>query len=172
MRQFLFILITLTFFSCQQTSESKEKNAVKTTSYYFIRHAEKDRSDPSNKNPNLTIEGHKRAKKWSDIFKHITFDKIYSTNYNRTIQTAQPTANKQNISIQFYKPNNLYSKEFINNTKGKTVLVVGHSNTTPSFVNKVLNEEKYQNINDSVNGNLYIVTIKNQSKTDYLLSIQ
>ena len=66
----------------------------------------------------------------------------------------------------------MYSKEFINNTKGKTVLVVGHSNTTPSFVNKVLNEEKYQNINDSVNGNLYIVTIKNQSKTDYLLSIQ
>ena len=56
MRQFLFILITLTFFSCQQTSESKDKNSVKTTTDYFIRHAEQDRSNPSNNNPNLTIE--------------------------------------------------------------------------------------------------------------------
>lgn len=172
MRHFLFLIIVISFFSCQNKSEFKEKTSPETTTYYFIRHAEKDRSNPSNKNPNLTIKGHKRAKKWSDVFKYVTFDKIYSTDYNRTIQTAQPTANKQNIPIQIYKPNELYSKEFINNTKEKTVLVVGHSNTTPSFVNKVLNEEKYQNINDSVNGNLYIVTIKNQSKTDYLLSIQ
>lgn len=170
MRHFLFLLITLTFFSCQQTSESKEKNAVKTTTYYFIRHAEKDRSDPSNKNPNLTIEGHKRAKKWSNVFKHITFDKIYSTNYNRTIQTAQPTANKQNIPIQFYKPNELYSKEFINNTKEKTVLVVGHSNTTPKFVNTILDQNKYADINDSINGNLYIVNVDKHHVTDILLN--
>lgn len=170
MKHFLFLLITLTFFSCQQTSESKEKNAVKTTTYYFIRHAEKDRSNPSNKNPNLTIEGHKRANNWSNIFKHIKFDAIYTTNYNRTIQTAQPTATQQNIPLKYYQANNLYNATFKDDTNGKTVLIVGHSNTIPKFVNSILDQNKYADINDSINGNLYIVNVDKHHVTDILLN--
>lgn len=59
-----------------------------TTTYYLIRHAEKDQSDKSNRNPHLTDEGLKRAENWSKILANVKFDKIYSTNYYRTLETA------------------------------------------------------------------------------------
>jgi len=65
----------------------------------------------------------------------------------------------------------LYSEDFKNRTKHKTVLVVGHSNSTPLFVNKIIEKEKYATINDTNNSNLYIVTIINNSVLDSLLKI-
>ena len=65
----------------------------------------------------------------------------------------------------------MYSEVFQNNTKGKTVLVVGHSNTTNVFVNKILGIEKYDEINDNNNSNLYIVTISNGKSSSILLKI-
>ncbi len=153
----LALLFTLPTFS-QESVEVKE-NAEGTTTYYFIRHAEKDRSDTSNKDPLLIQKGILRAAKWSYVLENVKFDAVYSTDYNRTKQTAQPTAEKNNLEITIYNPRELNSDEFIKNTKGKTVLVVGHSNTTPMFVNAVIGTKKYESIDDSNNANLYIVTI-------------
>ena len=130
-----------------------------TTTYYLIRHAEKDRTDKTNRNPNLNFEGEKRAQKWSEYFNNIDLDAVYSTNYNRTIETATPTAMSKKLEIIKYDPRKMYDSIFQQNTKGKTVLVVGHSNTTPVFANKILGEKKYENIDDNNNANLYIVTI-------------
>lgn len=142
------------------------------TTYYFIRHAEKERTDVTNKNPNLTEKGQLRAKNWSTVFENVDFDLIYSTNYKRTVQTATPTAKSKNLEIQFYNPKELYNQDFRSKTKEKTVLIVGHSNTTPQFVNNVLGIEKYAEIDDANNSNLYIVTITNSLKTAILLKIE
>jgi len=142
------------------------------TTFYFIRHAEKVRTDKTTKNPNLTQKGLERAENWSVVFKSVNFDLVYSTNYNRTIQTATPTAKSKNLKIQFYNPRELYNEDFKLETKGKTVLIVGHSNTTPIFVNKVLGIEKYADIDDRNNSNLYIVTTSSTLITDTLLKIE
>lgn len=160
---FLFLSISTYYISAQETE---------TTTYFLIRHAEKDRTDSTNKNPDLTEKGKKRAIYWSEVLASIKFDAVYSTNYNRTIQTAEPTANSNNLEIQFYNPRNLFNTEFQNDTKGKTVLIVGHSNTTPMFVNKILGEEKYPEIDDSNNANLYIITISENKKSAVLLNIK
>jgi 2,3-bisphosphoglycerate-dependent phosphoglycerate mutase len=162
---FLFIILTITIHIKAQTHENE------ITTYYFIRHAEKIRTDTTNKNPNLTVEGKNRAQNWSSVFKNVEFDSIYSTNYNRTIETATPTAKDKNLEIQFYNPKELFNDDFKLKTFGKTILVVGHSNTTPQFVNKILGDEKYPNIDDSNNANLYIVTISSNIITDILLKI-
>lgn len=141
------------------------------TTYYFIRHAEKVRKHKSDKNPKLKKKGNKRAENWAVVFENIPFDIIYSTNYKRTIQTATPTAKSKNSEVQFYNPRELYNSEFKAHTKGKTVLIVGHSNTTPQFVNKVLGAKKYPDIDDHNNSNLYIVTISKNSISDHLLKI-
>ena len=65
----------------------------------------------------------------------------------------------------------MYDEEFQKVTKGKTVLVVGHSNTTPYFANKILGEDKYQDIDDSVNSMLFIVTIDGNNKTSEVKEI-
>ena len=37
--------------------------------------------------------------------------------------------------------------------------MVGHSNTIPTFTNKILNKNLYNNIDDNNNSNLYVVNI-------------
>ena len=157
------VLIYVFLFTCLVSK------AQEVTTYYFIRHAEKLRIDKTDKNPNLNYKGYKRAEAWKDIFSNITFDAIYSTDYNRTKLTAKPTADRNNLPILLYNPKAMYSEAFKNNTKGKTVLVVGHSNTTNVFVNKILGVEKYHEINDNNNSNLYIVTVSSDGKSSSVL---
>lgn len=139
--------------------EAVEVNQEQMTTYYFIRHAEKDESPPQNKDPELTEEGKARAAKWAEIFKEVDFDMIYSSDYNRTRSTATAIADKRNKQVELYDPRNLNSKEFQERTKGKTVLVVGHSNTNPAFVNSVLRVKKYGDIDEKESGSLFIVQI-------------
>ncbi|MDB9782720.1 histidine phosphatase family protein [Winogradskyella sp.] len=149
-----------------------QKNTLKeTTTYYLIRHAEKDQSDKTNRDPHLIEAGIKRANQWANVLKDVTFDMVYSSNYNRTKETAAPTAKANNVEVSFYDPRNLNSEKFQNTTKGKTVLVVGHSNTTPMFVNKLLGKKKYDMIAEDNNSNLYIVTVSKNSKTATVLVV-
>jgi len=149
----------------------QETTQPKTTTYYLVRHAEKDRSNPENKNPDLTELGHQRAKKWNTILNHVDFDLVYTTNYNRTIQTAQFIAQRTTIAPTIYEANNLVTNEFLQNTQGKSVFIVGHSNTIPQIVNQLIGENKYQDISDNENGSLFIVTKFNNTVTDQLLII-
>lgn len=162
MKKFVLLLALI----CITTSGFAQELA---TTYYLIRHAEKDRTDKSNKNPELTEIGKKRAIRWSEVLKFVQLDAVYSTNYKRTTQTATPTARRQGLTIQYYDPSEMYNEEFEEETKGKTVLIVGHSNTTPQFVNRVIGKQKYNDIDDSNNSNLYIITCyKNECSTQVL----
>ena len=91
------------------------------STYYLIRHAEKVITEDHN--PGLSKIGHERAQEWSQIFKNVSFDAIYSTNYIRTIATAKPTARNQNLRIKKYHPTKIDVNQFLKDTKGKTVLI-------------------------------------------------
>ncbi|APG64595.1 phosphoglycerate mutase [Tenacibaculum todarodis] len=142
------------------------------TTYYLIRHAEKVKTDTTDKNPTLNNEGIKRSENWVKILSDVSFDAIYSTDYKRTKQTAKFVADSQKLQILGYDPRNMFDEAFQYNTKGKTILIVGHSNTTPYFANKILGVEKYKQIEETNNGNLYIVTVIGDIKTSTLLKIE
>jgi len=59
--------------------------------------------------------------------------------------------------LTIYNPSSIKYDDFIELNKGKTVLVVGHSNTVPGFANKILNNNIYNNIEDNNNSNLYFI---------------
>lgn len=152
--------------------EDKSGIIDEVTTYYFIRHAEKDTSNPAEKNPILTEAGIRRAEKWAEIFKEVPFDLIYSTDFKRTKATAQEIAESQNLEIQLYNSGKLNDEDFQQKTKGKTVLVIGHSNTNPRFVNYILEEEKYCDIDDKESGSLFIVSVSPEGvKTSQVLYI-
>ena len=138
----------------------------KTTTIYFIRHAEKV---DSSKNPDLSTFGAERAAHWSEIFSVIPFDAIYSTDFTRTKQTAAPTATNKKIDITIYDAKNIDFHKFKADNLGKTVLVVGHSNSIPDFVNKLINQDVHPTIEDATFGNLYIVTLNGHETTHLLL---
>lgn len=142
------------------------------TTYYLIRHAEKNITDLTNNNPHLIEEGKRRANRWLSVFKNIQFDIVYSTDLNRTIETAIPLVLDRGLSINKYDPNQLYNDTFKKRNTGKTVLVVGHSNTTPILANKILGKEYYSEIDESIHSNLYILQIFNEKITTQLLSIE
>ena len=180
----LFLLILPMILACNftQTKNPEVKNSEtleqkagisdKITTYYFIRHAEKDRSNPEEKDPALNEAGINRAEKWAEIFKEVPFDLIYSSDFKRTKETAQKIAGSQNLEIQVYDPAKLNDEDFQQKTNGKTVLVVGHSNTNPRFVNSILGEEKYNDIDDKESGSLFIVGVLPEgTKTSQVLYI-
>ena len=141
------------------------------TTYYLIRHAEKNRAIEGDKDPVLTLKGAERAKRWAKVLSTANINMVYTTNYNRTKETAQPTASENGLRLYMYNPRNMYDEGFRYNTKGKNVLVVGHSNTTPFFVNKILGKNVYKQIADDNNSNLYIVTVTKNGATSVLLKI-
>jgi len=166
MKKILF-LITIAMTACNfNTSANPEKSlnhdassAQAPTTYYFIRHAEKDTSNPVDKDPELAEVGIKRAEKWAQVFKDVPFDLIYSSDYKRTRSTAQKVADSQDKDVKIYDARKLNDDSFKENTKGKTVLIVGHSNSNPAFVNYILEEKKYSDIPETESGSLFIVTV-------------
>ena len=162
MKKLFLLFIFFTFdLSSQDCSE-----------FFLIRHAEKDRTDAENKNPNLNEKGKLRALKWVEVFKNIEFDKIYSTNYYRTLETVMPISKKIKKEILIYSPSKIKYDRFISDNNNNKVLIVGHSNTIPSFVNILIKKELYDQIDDRNNSNLYIVKICNNSISHNLLYIK
>ena len=137
------------------------RDKQKETIFYLIRHAEKDRSNSENKDPILTSEGIKRANHWASYFDTIPLNSIYSTDYIRTKQTIFPVSKLKQIIPKIYSVDELDINQLISSNQGKRVLISGHSDTTPSMVNKLIGENKFSNMSDSDNNSLYIVNILN-----------
>ena len=102
------------------------------TEIYLIRHAEKDRSDIKNKNPHLNELGKNRAFKWVEVFKNVQFDKIFSTNYNRTIETATPISHEKKIEISIYSPSKIDYENFKSEIICKAIIAGKHNMTGPT----------------------------------------
>lgn len=154
---------------CKKDTKIVEDPVIST--FYFIRHAEKDRTDSDNPDPELNQDGLDRAIRWAEVFDPISLDKVYSTNYERTSMTAAPTSIKKDIDIEYYDPQTLDIEEFKLLNEGKNILVVGHSNTTPMLVNKILGLEKYDQMDDSDNSSLFIVRFIDGVPTDIRLKM-
>ncbi|MBQ4821145.1 histidine phosphatase family protein [Aquimarina sp. MMG016] len=165
------ILIFFSLFLSITSCYSQEKvETLDTTTYFFIRHTEKDLSDPNNRNPNLTEEGKSRAQNWANMLADIKVDMVFSTDYIRTKQTADPIAKSKNLEIIIYNPRHLNDPEFKQKTKGKTSVIVGHSNTTPAFVNTILGQEKYSSLSEKDYGKVFIVTVTGENISDIVLN--
>jgi broad specificity phosphatase PhoE len=97
--------------------------------WYFVRHFEKQLGD----NPSLTVTGKARAEAFAAFFSDKPLNSVYSTDYNRTRETAAPVAALKSVDIQSYDPHNLAGFAIKLKTQDH-VLVVGHSNTTPELL--------------------------------------
>ena len=138
---------------------------------YLIRHAEKVRTDKSDRDPDLNNNGFMRAENWKKYFFDKDISKIYSTNYKRTLKTVKPLAQNNNLEILIYSTDDIVYEDFLNSNEGENIVVVGHSNTIPDFVNNLINEKYYEQIDDLNNSNLYIVSSCNSGLTHKLITV-
>jgi phosphohistidine phosphatase SixA len=100
----------------------------------------------------LTETGKARAEALAAFFSNKSVTHVYSTDYNRTLETATPVATLKNISIEYYDPRSL--AEFATMIKALDhVLVVGHSNSTSQILSLMGGEDI--NIEESDYGVVY-----------------
>ena len=100
--------------------------AQKTT-VWIVRHAEKDTAFVNRQDPDLTATGQQRALDLAAYLQNEAIVKVYSTDTKRTRQTAIYVK----APIDIYNPKNLTGllDLITQNANGKSVLIVGHSNT-------------------------------------------
>ena len=136
------------------------ENAVdeSKTTIILVRHAEKRKDE---KDPNLTTEGKQRAERLQEILAKVKIDKVYSTDYRRTQQTAIPVAQAKKLAIESYDPSDLtaFGKMILEKHRGQNILVVGHSNTTPTLMNILMQKEAVKEIDESDYENLFLINI-------------
>lgn len=131
---FISAFLAFTLAACQRTPAETEGVA------YLVRHAEKVTDsaamivdDPLD--PPLSEAGEARAEALADLLKDRGIDTIWSTDYKRTRDTAAPLANRLNLGLDYYDPRALEAfAEQLQQSPSQTVLIVGHSNTTPALV--------------------------------------
>jgi len=117
---------------------------------YLSRHAEKVQGV---KDPGLTQKGKVRAKWLAEYLKDKNINMIYSTDYKRTRDTANPFAKLTHKSVVLYDPRKLadFAKQVL--ADGKNSFIAGHSNTTPELVKflggnpgEVMSEKDYDRL--------------------------
>ena len=104
---------------------------------YLVRHAEKDLSNPDNRNPKLLPCGTQRAESLADTLKEIDLKAVYSTNFERTRSTARPTAVAKNLEVKIYNPDQLDALYSLITDRKHNALIVGHSDTTNVLAGKL-----------------------------------
>ena len=127
------------------------------TTFYLVRHAEKDYGD----DPILIPKGVARAERLKETLKNVELAAIYSTDTKRTMSTARPTAEDHGLKIIKYRPELLreLSDKLKTLYRGKAVLIVGHSNTTPAMTNYLADTDRFPRFSELDYTNLYIVNL-------------
>src|SRR5688572_3557377 len=134
------------------------------TTVVVVRHAEKSTDDP--RDPTLSAVGQERARALRAVLRNAGVTDIYTTQYKRTRQTAEPLAQQTGIAITERPANAANSatyardlaQEILTRSAGKGVLVVGHSNTVPDIV-KALSGVAVPAITDPEYDHIFIVVI-------------
>lgn len=137
------------------------------TTFILVRHAE---TTGSGSNPSLSSAGQTRANALQKILDNIPLNAVFSTNFNRTMQTATPTATDQSLTIAIYdafNPDALIDQTLTAFHDG-VVLIVGHSNTTPDFLNVLTGSNSFTDIPETEYDNLFIVHVYKKGRAEVL----
>ena len=149
---FLFLLVSILSYGQE------------TTTFILVRHAEKVAD--GTKNPALTEAGIMRANKLLELFESADISAIYSTDFDRTQMTVAPLATAMDMNILSYgwnDPKGLLS-ELLSKHSGGTIVISGHSNTTPVLANLLLGKQRLEQFDDADHSNILVVTTSELGK--------
>jgi phosphohistidine phosphatase SixA len=165
------ILFTLLILFCQTALAQDE---FKPTTVFLVRHAEKE--DEPKQDPPLKKEGVARSQELARILSVAGIKAIYTSQFIRTKQTAEPLTAKIGVTatVLTIKPNpsNLRliaeesTAELVNKIlqrPGESALVIGHSNWIPDVI-KMLGGDVVPTIDEKKFDDLFIVTVYGRGK--------
>jgi 2,3-bisphosphoglycerate-dependent phosphoglycerate mutase len=128
------------------------------TTVILMRHGEKvnDGTD----DPGLTPQGLERAARLAELLKNTTIDAIYSSPFQRTRNTIAPLAQAKGLTVQTYDPKKPEEIDaIVKKHAGHTVVVCGHSNTTPRMANRLLGKPHFKDFEETEFGNVLLIDV-------------
>lgn len=154
-----FIIIFAAFFTFQSSVLGQKEAGG--TKIYIVRHAEKE----AGKDPSLTSAGNTRAGDLMRFLQNRSIEKIYVSQYRRTQNTGDSLRLQLNIDTVHYLADtvcdDLVNAIMQHSDFGKTILIIGHSNTIPQIIRKFgVHDYPYGDIADNDYDNLFLVTYK------------
>lgn len=153
MRRFTFLLIVACLLQ-----------ACSTTSYYIVRHAEKETQTANmTSDVPLSAAGKERAEALKSELQNKKIQHIYSTNTLRTKSTAQPLSEVIGVSIQTYDHRDTSFVSKIKALPKGNVLIVGHSNTVDDLVNRFSPNAQLKDLPETQYGDLFIIKRKGKN---------
>jgi 2,3-bisphosphoglycerate-dependent phosphoglycerate mutase len=144
---------------------------AQATTVYLVRHAEKDLSDPNSKDPGLTTVGLRRSMDLDTLLADKNITEIFSTNTRRTLLTAAALSYRIRRQALIYDPadNKSLAERIRSQYAGRTVLIVGHSNTLLPLVQALGGQTSITAIRDHDYRYLFRLSIDGQNvKTEEL----
>ncbi len=123
----LLIFTILGILSCIQYQKPAD-----LTTIYLVRHAERNGDIDT-----LNAEGLERSADLARVLSSIKFDALFASDRYRTQQTIGPIAEKLGLEMVIYDPGRLedLAMTILHDHTGSTVMVSGHSNSTPALIN-------------------------------------
>ncbi|HKR01815.1 MAG TPA: phosphoglycerate mutase family protein [Pyrinomonadaceae bacterium] len=153
---------------------SPTQDAFKVTTVFLVRHAEK--ADAPREDPPLSEPGKLRAQELARMLGGTGIKNIYTSQFLRTRQTAEPlaeqlgvTINSLPLSMSKTNPREVSNESIaeivakINEHAGETALVVGHSNTVPEVI-RMLGGDVVPKIDEKVFDDFFVVTVYAKGK--------
>ena len=130
-------MLRLLAFASVLLAAGQPASAPPATVVIIVRHAERA---PGSGDPPISEAGQARARALAEIGKAAGVSAVITTQFQRTRQTAQPLVEAQGITPVVVTTQADVAKHAaeiaaaVRQFAGKTVLVVGHSNTVPAIV--------------------------------------
>jgi phosphohistidine phosphatase SixA len=148
---------------------SAQDSSTTPMTVILVRHAEKKIVPPENKDPDISVDGEKRAAELAKMFGEAGIGAIYVSQYKRTQQTVKPLADKLGIvatPVEAQKTPELI-KQIRAQKAGQVVFVAGHNNSVPEVI-AALGGPKLPIIPETQYDNLYILTISSDGSAKLL----
>lgn len=131
---------------------------AQTTQIFIVRHA--DRTNPPQ--DDLKDIGVTRSNELKRVLFNAGIDSIFSTDFVRTRKTVQPLATSKRLPIILYSDNVILLNRILTKSKGKTVLVAGHSDTVADFITKCGCTPPFAQIPSTQFDNLFLIILQKE----------
>ncbi|MGH9942511.1 MAG: phosphoglycerate mutase family protein [Pyrinomonadaceae bacterium] len=155
-------------------SRPTPEDNFKVTTVFLVRHAEK--ADAPREDPPLSEAGKLRAQALARLLGPSGVTAIYTSQFLRTKQTAEPLAKQLGltpisltISLSPSNPREVSGQSIkeitdkIHERPGEGSLVIGHSNTVPEVI-KLLGGDAIPKIDEQKFDDLFVVTVYGRGK--------
>lgn len=166
MRRMLGPVLLMSFLLLPFAARGEEAGAVQSpgaTTVIVVRHAEK--ANAEERDPLLSPAGQARAEALASALESAGVSAIYVTQFKRNHATAEPLAKRLGVpvterpiagDVPAYARD--LAREVLAQQAGKTVLIVGHSNTVPDLV-QAFSGTKVAPLTEADFDNLFVVVV-------------